>query len=165
MRTEIQAEQVRIVTATIFNKLRPDAEPAGDFYELTGEESTEEDRQRWKAIEDGVSMLPHDALTALATLFDDLEKATDRGYVKGLVLAARVAHRRWQTEQARDLLIEAGIKSTEALNASSGDRDDIMDCRVIFKDWAPSPEQVWAARRRIRPVPTGVATPRGASCQ
>jgi hypothetical protein len=102
MRTEIQAEQVRIVTATIFNRLRLDAEPAGDFNELTGEESTEEDRQRWKAIEEAVS---------------------------------------------------------------SGDRDDVMDCRAIFKDWTPSPEQVWAARRRIHPVPTGVATPRGASCQ
>ncbi|MGE4249030.1 MAG: hypothetical protein AB7F09_06555 [Parvibaculaceae bacterium] len=165
MRTEIQAEQVRIATATIFNQTRSDAEPAADFYELGDEESSKEDRQAWKAIETAVQKLPADALAALVTLLDDRERAADQGYVRGLVLAARVAHRRWQTELARDLLIEAGIKSLDDLNASAANSDDIIECRAIFKDWTPSQEQVWAAKRRIHPMPTGVATPRDVSCQ
>lgn len=156
MRPKSQIEQTDAVTAAIFNSLHPNGEPAENYYELTDEGCTEADREQWRMIEKAVSELPPDAVAGLSSLLQDLNSAKQQGYVRGLVFAARIAHRRWQDEQARDLLIEADITSWEALQASSAEADDIYGCRDLFKDWSPSKEQVWASRRRSRATPASL---------
>ena len=151
MRIRPQTEQIDSITAAIFNRLDPTAEPTDDYHQLTDEEGTEQDCQQWKSIEKWIKAMPPDALTGLSGLLQDLHEARQHGYVRGLVFAARIAYRRWQTEQARDLLIEADIMSLEALQACGAGEYDIDKSSDLFRDWSPSEEQIWAAQGVICP--------------
>ena len=154
MRIKTQIEPAETITAAIFNKVAgPGAEPVGTYQELRDDEAPPDELKEWEAIERAIRHLPADAVAALSALLKESETAGHRGYVHGLVRAARIAYQRWQNEQARDLLIEADIKSVEALETSGADLADIHECRALFKDWNPTQEDAWLAIRRNQPTP------------
>lgn len=141
------------VTSAIFNRLEgPGANPVGSYDELEADEAPADALAEWNSIQEAVERLPANVLAALSDLLGELNTQRELGRVRGLVRAARISHQRLQMEQARDLLIEAGIKSTDDLETSGADGPDIYECLVLFRDWSPSQEEVTAAIRRNQPT-------------
>lgn len=141
------------ITAAIFNRLEgPGAEPVETYQELVDDEAPVDALNEWSSIQRGIERLPANALAGLCDLLGELDIQREIGRVQGLIRAARIAHQRLQMEQARDLLIEAGIKSADDLETSGGDGEDIYECLALFRDWSPSQEEVAAAIRRNQPT-------------
>lgn len=152
MRIENQGAP-EVITAAIFNRLEgPGANPVGSYEELEADEAPAEALQQWSSIQEAVEHLPASVRAGLTDLLGELDAQRELGRVEGLVRAARIAQQRLQMEQARDLLIEAGIKSADDLQLSGADGQDIYACLALFRDWSPSQEEVMAAIRRNQPT-------------
>ena len=152
MRIETQA-QPEFITAAIFNRLEgPGATPVGSYDELEADEAPPDVLKDWTTIQEAIERLPANAVAALSDLLQELGARHDQGRVAGLVRAARIAHQRLQMQEARDLLVEAGIRSADDLEISGADGTDIYACLALFHDWSATEEEVSAAMRRNRPT-------------
>lgn len=152
MRMETQASP-EFITAAIFNRLEgPGANPVGSYDELEADEAPPEVLKDWTTIQEAVERLPANAVAALSDILRELDRRHDQGRVAGLVRAARIAHQRFQMQEGRDLLIEAGIRSTDDLELSGADGQDIYACLALFHDWSASEDEVAAAMRRNQPT-------------
>lgn len=152
MRIETQA-QPEFITAAIFNRLEgPGATPVSSYDELEADEAPPDVLKDWTTIQEAIERLPANAVAALSDLLQELDARHDQGRIAGLVRAARIAHQRLQMEEARDLLIEAGIRSADDLELSGADGTDIYASLALFRDWSASEDEVAAAKRRNQPT-------------